>query len=216
MKKAVIIGMLLFAFACREKQQSKLPYFNTPDFTPQFVSNDAVVKTITHTIPAFSFIDQDGKTITDKTVAGKIYVADFFFTRCNSICPRMTENMQLVAQKFAGDTSVLLLSHSVTPDTDSISTLKQYAEKHAITGPTWHLLTGDKAAIYTIARQGYFADERLGYSKDTTEFLHSENVILVDATGRIRGIYNGTLPFEMENLCKHIEILKSESQKYRQ
>lgn len=211
MKQAVIIGILLWALACREKQESKLPYFNTPDFTPQFVSNDVVAKTITHTIPAFSFIDQNGQRITDKNVAGKIYVADFFFTRCNSICPRMTANMQLLAEKFAGDTSILLLSHSVTPDSDSVFVLKQYAEKHNIINPNWHLLTGNKTAIYTIARQGYFADERLGYSKDTTEFLHSENVILVDRSGRIRGIYNGTLPFEMENLCKHIAILKEEN-----
>jgi protein SCO1/2 len=210
MKNVLIIAMMLFVFACREEHQSKLPYFNTPDFTPLFVPKNTVVKTITHTIPAFNFIDQNGKVITNKTVAGKIYVADFFFTRCNSICPRMTDNMQLVAKKFAGDTSILLLSHSVTPDSDSVFALKQYAEKHTIVNPNWHLLTGNKSAIYTIARQGYFADERLGYSKDTTEFLHSENVILVDRTGRIRGIYNGTLPFEMENLCKHIAMLKKE------
>lgn len=206
------ISLIIFFswVSCSPGKQSKLPYFNSPDFTPQFLTPAEASEKITHVIPAFSFTDQDGKTITRSDVKGKIYVADFFFTRCTGICPRMTANMSKVATAFASDKEIVILSHSVTPDLDPVATLKKYAEAKNITQSNWHLLTGDKSEIYTIARKGYFADERLGFSKDTTEFLHTENFILVDKHGRIRGVYNGTLELETDNLIQHISILKQE------
>jgi len=197
--------------ACGKQEQNKIPYFNDPDFTPLFLNDEEAAKMVTHTIPPFSFTDQNGKTITQQDVKNKIYVADFFFTRCRGICTDMMANMQKVAIAFSGDTSVVILSHTVTPELDSVAVLKQYATAKHITNTNWHLLTGNKNEIYSIARKGYFADERLGFSKDTTAFLHTENFILVDRQGRIRGIYNGTLALEVENLIRHIKELEKET-----
>lgn len=132
------------------------------------------------------------------------------FTSCGSICPKMTANLQTVSTAFAADSNVLLLSYSVTPWIDTKEKLKAYKESRNITNPAWHFLTGDKGAIYTLARQSYFAEEDMGFTKDSTEFLHTEHLVLVDGTGRIRGVYNGTLPLETEQLVKDIRQLKEE------
>lgn len=196
---------LLFLFACNK--QERLPYYNSPDFTPIFTDDE---KRITHKIADFSFINQDGKIITHKTVAGKIHIADFIFTSCGSICPTMTTNMKKVSETYALDTNVVFLSFSVTPWIDSISRLKQYKESHRIKNPNWHFLTGNKSGIYSLARTAYFAEEDLGFSKDSTEFLHTEHILLVDPELRIRGIYNGTLKLDMGQLITDIEVLKLE------
>jgi protein SCO1 len=205
----LVIMICISVIACKHSASHSLPYFNTPDFTPTWISDAATIASI-HTIPSFAFINQNGKTITNKNVAGKIYVADFFFTKCTSICPKMTTNMSKVSSAFNNDDDVVILSHSVTPETDSVSTLKKYASVKNIRNKNWHLLTGNKQEIYNIARKGYFADESLGYNKDTSEFLHTENFILVDKHGRIRGVYNGTIELEVYQLIKHIELLKEE------
>ncbi len=213
-----IFVWLLIALAtlsgCSQNNKTKvveLPYFNTPDFTPLWPDKNTDAYQKLHTIPAFNFTDQYGKSISNKTMANKIYVADFFFTRCGSICPVMTDNMSKVAAAFLHNDTVMILSHSVTPELDNVDVLKTYAERKHINNPNWHLLTGDKQQIYNIARRGYFADEAIGYDKDVSQFLHTENFILVDKHGRIRGIYNGTIPFEVENLIRHIKILEQES-----
>jgi protein SCO1/2 len=210
MKRFYFILIIFAIVSCNKNHESKLPYFNTPDFTPLFLNDEEAAKTIIHCIPPFSFTDQNGKTVTQNDVKNKIYVADFFFTKCGSICPKMTANMNKVATAFYGNDSVIILSHTVTPELDNSAVLKKYAADKHITNPNWHLLTGNKNEIYSIARQGYFADESLGFSKDTTEFLHTENIILVDAHGRIRGIYNGTLEFEVDKLIRHIKELENE------
>ena len=158
----------------------------------------------------FSFTDQDGKTVTEKTVDGKIYVADFFFTRCGSICPKMTGNMALLQTRFNDDDDVIFLSHSVTPTMDSVPALKKYAEEKGVISGKWHLLTGDKDAIYTIAKKQYYAGDTVGYYQTGNEFLHTENFILVDKHRRIRGVYNGTLALEMERLGDDVETLRRE------
>jgi protein SCO1/2 len=211
MKKTWFIILFFVAQGCaREPRQVRLPYFNTPDFTPSWIDPGTDAYQHLHTIPAFSFTDQDGKTITDKSVSGKIYVVDFFFTRCGSICPKMTGNMGKVATAFIKDNNVMLLSHSVTPELDNTAVLKNYARLKNITNPNWHLLTGDKQQIYAIARKGYFADDAIGYNKATSEFLHTENFILVDKHRHIRGVYNGTIDVEVDNLVRHINLLEHE------
>lgn len=192
-------------------KERSLPYFNTPDFTPVFVASSTETNTkITHTISAFSFEDQDGKMISNKDVDGKIHVANFIFTSCGSICPKMTNSMTKVSDAFSKDNDVVLLSFSVTPWIDTKDVLKKYKESHNITNPNWHFLTGEKDKIYKLARQSYFAEEDMGFSKDSSEFLHTEHFILVDKTQRIRGIYNGTLELDMQNLIKDIQTLKKE------
>lgn len=187
-----------------------MPFINKPDFTPEWIKpSDPAYATI-HRIPAFSFTDQDGQIITEKTVAGKIYVADFIFTRCGSICPKMTGNMSTLQEKFKNDDDVLLLSHSVTPDIDSVPVLKKYAQEKGIISGKWHLLTGNKDSIYRLAKKEYYAGDTIGYYQTGNEFLHTENFILLDKQRRIRGVYNGTLPLEMERLIDDIATLKKE------
>ena len=137
-------------------------------------------------------------------------VADFFFTACPGICPRLTKSMGVIQAAFQDNESVVLLSHSVTPDIDSIPRLKAYAISHHVQSSQWHLLTGDRKEIYAIARHGYFADEETGLKKGPDEFLHTENFILIDPLRRIRGVYNGTNPAEVERLIEDIKILKNE------
>jgi protein SCO1/2 len=187
-----------------------LPFFNKPDWTPEWINlTDSNYKQ-THHIPAFSFLDQDGNTISEKTVTGKIYVTNFFFTTCRGICPKMTNNMFLLQNAFVADTNVILLSHSVTPETDNVDVLKKYAIENKVNSKQWHLLTGNKNEIYTLAKQQYFAGDSVGYYQTGNEFLHTENFILVDKQARIRGVYNGTLLVEIERIKEDIAILKKE------
>ena len=206
-----LIFLLLIASCRHEEKQASLPYYNTPDFTPQFIRKEERTQKIIHTVAPFSFVDQDGELITSKTVEGKIHVANFMFTSCGSICPKMTDNLSAVNKAFEKDKDIVLLSYSVTPWIDTKEKLKTYKEAKGVANKRWHFLTGDKSRIYTLARQSYFAEEDLGFTKDSTEFLHTEHVLLVDGTGRIRGIYNGTLPLEMEQLIKDINVLKKEN-----
>ena len=209
-----VIGTLIIFNACKSNSNSKhslpLPFINKPDFTPEWINKADPAYDSIHRIPSFTFTDQDGKTVTEKTVDGKIYVADFFFTRCGSICPKMTGNMGTLQERFKDDDDVIFLSHSVTPTMDSVPVLKKYAEDKGVISGKWHLLTGDKDSIYTIAKKQYYAGDTVGYYQTGNQFLHTENFILVDKHRRIRGVYNGTLPLEMERLGDDIVELKKE------
>jgi len=209
-KNKWIVVLAFLVASCKATNEKPLPYFNTPDFTPQFLSSAEKEKSITHTIADFSFEDQDGKMITNEDVEGKIHVANFIFTSCGSICPKMTNSMTKVSDAFAKDNDVVLLSYSVTPWIDTRDVLKRYKENNNIHNPNWHFLTGGKADIYKLARQSYFAEEDLGFTKDSSQFLHTEHFILVDKSQRIRGIYNGTLELDMQTLIKDIQTLKKE------
>ncbi|TBN04787.1 SCO family protein [Hyunsoonleella flava] len=184
-------------------ETTMLPYFNGADFTPEW-------NTPKHKIPEFSFVNQNGETINNNTFKGKIYIADFFFTSCPGICPKLTTNMKTLQDTFEKDADILLLSHTVMPWRDSIPVLKKYAEKYDVNSSKWHLVTGDKDELYNIARTGYFADEDFTKTQDESNFIHTENFILVDKKGHIRGVYNGTLPVDIERLKRHVEILKRE------
>jgi protein SCO1/2 len=137
-------------------------------------------------------------------------VAGFIFTSCGSICPAMTENMQTVSNTFKNDSNIVLLSFTVTPWIDSVARLKQYTTAKNITNPNWHFLTGAKSSIYQLARTSSFAEESKGFTKNSTEFLHTEHIILADKNKNIRGIYHGTLRLEMEQLIKDIRQLQAE------
>ena len=187
-----------------------LPFFNHPDWTPEWINKEDSGYQQIHSIPAFSFIDQDGKIITEKEVEGKIYIANFFYTKCRGICPKMTTNMSLLQAAFKNDSMIRLLSHSVTPEMDAVPVLKQYANIHQVDSKKWHLLTGDKNKIYALAKQQYFAGDSVGFYQSGNEFLHTENFILVDQHRRIRGVYNGTVSLEIDRIKEDILILKSE------
>ena len=208
----LLVSNFLF-FGCTEKKadSNRLPYYNEPDFTPIFVENSSEVQAkIFHKIGNFSFLNQDSVLVSQKEIVGKIHIANFIFTSCGSICPTMTKNMRIIADSLATDKEIVFLSFTVTPWIDSPAILKKYKIKNGIKNPNWHFLTGSKSDIYKLARKSYFAEEDIGFSKDSTEFLHTEHFLLVDKTKRIRGIYNGTLTLEMHQIIEDIESLENE------
>ena len=161
------------------------------DVNPEMV--DSTIQHIgnKHTIANFSFTNQNGKTITQKNYEGKIYVADFFFTTCQSICPKMTNNMVWLQNQIKNNPKVQLLSFSVTPEIDSVSVLRQYALKKGVIDAKWNLLTGDKKEIYYLARKSFLA-VKTGSPSEMYDMVHTENFVLVDAKKRVRGFYDGT------------------------
>lgn len=211
-----IVFLLIIASlfgSCHEQQPEaiRLPYYNRADFTPLFLSNSQdIEKHVPHTIADFEFLNQDSALINQHTIENKIHVANFIFTRCGSICPAMTDNLKLVSDSLGNDSALVFLSYSVTPWIDKPHILKKFKEKHQIRNKNWHFITGNKGDIYKLARQSYFAEEDLGFSKDSTNFLHTEHFILVDPSKRIRGVYNGTLRLEMEQLADDIRTLQQE------
>jgi protein SCO1/2 len=209
-RNSILILFLAWGSCKQHTTQDELPYINKPDFTPEWISKTDPSYSSIHTIPPFSFTDQDGKTITEQTVAGRIYVADFFFTSCASICPKMTNNIAVLQEAFKNNTQVIFLSHTVMPERDSVPVLKKYAlEKGVITGK-WHLLTGSREDIYRLAKKEYYAGDTIGYYQAGNEFLHTENFILLDKQRRIRGVYNGTLAVEIDRLKEDIQTLLKE------
>jgi protein SCO1 len=210
--KSSFVICLICLFSCSaKKQEAQLPYYNSPAFTPEFFDVEKTAQEkISHTIPEFAFTNQNGQQITQKNIEGKVHVANFIFTRCGSICPIMTNHMKLVQNAYKNNDEVVMLSFSVTPWIDSVARLKEYANNNDITSPNWHLLTGSKSDIYTLARKSYFAEEDLGFTKDSTDFLHTEHILLIDKTKRIRGIYNGTLQLEIEQMIKDMRTLLKE------
>lgn len=204
-----ILFILPFISGCSGDKISELPYYDTPDFTPVWLSNNDANNI--HRISDFSFTDQDGKQVTGSKLDGDIHVANFFFTTCPGICPSMTKNLIKIQNEFAAADDIKLVSYSVMPWIDSVSNLKNYEKTFDIKNGMWYLLTGSTSEIYELARKSYFAEEKAGYNSDSTEFLHTEHVLLVDRKGHIRGIYNGTLALDAERLIEDIRTLKNES-----
>ena len=205
-----IVLLIGFTF-CTTQPEQEVPFYNCPDFTPLWLSSKSFAPDTLHKIGAFSFTNQENNAVTNETFVGKIYVANFFFTVCPSICPRMTANLQEVAAAFEGDPNVLFISHSVTPEIDSVAKLKLYATDHGIDATRWHLVTGSTESIYSLARKSYFVEEEIGFSRESQEFLHTEHFILVDQDGHIRGLYNGTLQLEAQRLIEDIKVLNAKS-----
>ena len=185
-----------------------------PIFQPAQVNEELVDSTIQHvkkyhTIADFSLINQNGKTVTQDTYNNKIYIADFFFTTCQTICPIMTDHMIILQNKLKLDKDVMLLSHTVTPEIDSVAQLKKYALNKGVLDSKWNLVTGDKKEIYQLARKSYLAVKSYGDGGEY-DMIHTENFILVDQKKRIRGYYDGTLEEDIESLLNDIDILKKE------
>lgn len=206
MKYPYLAIFLVFVVCCKTDKKL-LPYYDTPDFTPKWDIKD---ENTFHKIRAFKLLNQANQVFTEKDIIGKICVADFFFISCPGICPKMTNNMALLQKEFINDDDILLLSHTVTPEMDSVSVLQKYADIKKIDFKRWKLLTGDKNEIYDLGRQYYFVEEDEGVTKGNEIFLHTENFILIDKQRHIRGIYNGLDPNSIQNLIRDIKILKIE------
>jgi protein SCO1/2 len=193
------------------------PSKSLPIFTPSMVNTELVDTTIQHIannhfIADFAFTNQNGKTITQKDYQDKIYVADFFFTTCPTICPIMTDNMVWLQEQIKNNPKVMLLSHSVTPDIDSVSVLKAYAERKGVLDNKWNLVTGNKKDIYYIARKSYLA-VKTGKPEELYDMVHTENFVLVDQQRRVRGFYDGTKREEVEKLLEDILFLCNSNKK---
>lgn len=181
-------------------------------YSPAMVNEELVAEEIQHvrkyhTIADFSLTNQNGETITQDDYKDKIYIADFFFTTCPTICPIMTKNMASVQEKIMDDPEVMLLSHSVTPQIDSVAQLKKYALEKGVVDAKWNLVTGNKKDIYELARKSYLAVKTDG-DGGPYDMIHTENFILVDKQKRIRGFYDGTQEADMEKLLEDLNILK--------
>lgn len=188
------------------------PHTTLPVYQPSMVNPELVDSTVHHvrkyhTIADFSLTNQNGETVTQEDYQDKIYVADFFFTTCPTICPIMTKNMAAIQEKIKDDEEILLLSHSVTPQIDSIAQLKKYALEKGVLDKKWNLVTGDKKQIYDLARKSYLAVKTDG-DGGPFDMIHTENFILVDKERRIRGFYDGTDPEEVDKLVIDLKILK--------
>ena len=205
----IVSGGILALFYNALKPQKRLPIFQ-----PSMVNYELVDSTLQHVkkfhkIAPFEMTNQNGETITDEDYNGKIYVADFFFTTCPTICPKMTANMGELQRVFRKDSQVMLLSFSVTPKVDSVAQLKRYATEKGVEDSKWNLVTGDKKEIYTLARQSYLAVKSDG-DGGKYDMIHTENFILVDPEQRIRGFYDGIDSEALQILVDDILLLKKE------
>lgn len=190
------------------KPEKRLPIYQPSMVNPELVDSTLVYVKKYHSIADFKLINQNGDTITQANYADKIYIADFFFTTCPTICPVMTANMADIQQIIKGDEEVLLLSHSVTPEIDSVQQLKKYALEKGVIDAKWNLVTGDKKQIYELARKSYLAVLTDG-DGGPYDMIHTENFILVDKERRIRGFYDGTSSEEVAQLLEDLKVLKS-------
>jgi len=210
--KLFFIGLFVFSvvtialFYNALKPEKELPIFNPADVNPELVDSTVQHVGKYHTIADFSFTNQNGKTITQKDYEGKIYVADFFFTTCQTICPIMTTNMTEVQKAFSKNPKVMILSHTVTPEIDSVPVLKQYALKQNVDDSKWNMVTGNKKDIYYIARKSYLA-VKTGKPEEMYDMVHTENFVLVDTKRRVRGFYDGTKKEDVQRLIEDINWL---------
>ncbi|PRX57166.1 SCO family protein [Flagellimonas meridianipacifica] len=208
---AVLLGLsvvIVYLFYNALQPEQKLPIYQPSMVSQELVDSTLHYKKKYHTIADFELTNQNGNSITQRDYADKIYVADFFFTTCPTICPIMTKNMAHIQGSILDDSDVLLLSHSVTPDIDSVAQLKKYALEKGVVDSKWNLVTGDKKQIYELARKSYLAVKTDG-DGGPYDMIHTENFILVDKERRIRGFYDGTNSEEIEKLLNDLEILKA-------
>lgn len=191
------------------KKEERLKVFQPVDVNPKLVDTDMQRQGSEHRIAPFSLTDQTGATVTNADFENTVYVADFFFTTCPSICPKMSANLSELAAIYKDEPRIRFLSHSVTPEKDSVPVLAAYAAKYGADPKQWKLVTGDKKHIYELARRSYFAVTTEG-DGGVDDFIHTENFILVDTKGRIRGFYDGTSKPDMQRLQGDVAILLNE------
>lgn len=205
----VLSAIILTLFYNALTPKKTLKIYNPADVNPEMVDTTVQFIKRDHTIDNFSFTNQNGKIITQKDYEGKIYVADFFFTTCPSICVPMGENMAWLQEQIKNNPKVMLLSHSVMPDIDTPEVLKAYALKKGVIDSKWNLVTGKKEDIYFIARKSYLAVKTTD-SSELYDMVHTENFVLVDEKKRIRGFYDGTNLDEVKKLLEDIKFLSGE------
>jgi protein SCO1 len=198
----VIFAIVIVASSCVEQKVQELPIYGHKEVTAS--------DTLYHTIGNFKLVNQDSAIITNESLRNKIYVADFFFTSCRTICPVMKTQMHRVYQAIENDPGILLVSHTIDPEYDTVGLLKNYADRLGVKSDKWHFLTGNKDSIYYLAQTSYFVTA-MEAEAEPDGFIHSGAFLLIDKQGRIRGKYDGTSEKEVDQLLKDIELLKKES-----
>ena len=199
--------IIFFSAACTNGfKEEVLPILGRKDIQERVVDGKTIADTLYHTIQPFAFVDQDSSWVTNDSFSGKIYVADFFFTSCPSICPIMKTQMLRVYNKFQEEDQLTFLSHTIDPKHDTVAVLKEYAQRLGVRSDKWHFVTGEKEDIYEIAQNSYFTvaaedNEAAG------GFIHSGKFLLIDKQGRIRGAYDGTDPKDVDKLIDDIPLL---------
>lgn len=213
--KATLIFLVIFSavtvpvFYHLLKVDKKLKVYSPSDVNPSLVHKSMKHITKDHTIANFELINQNGETITYKNYKDKIYIADFFFTRCTNICVAMAYNMNELQEYYKDDNDIMFLSHSVTPVMDSVAVLKEYAKNKGVIDGKWNVTTGAKKHIYDLARKSYFAVIEEGDGGED-DFIHTEQFVLIDKERRIRGYYDGTNKEDMQKLKEDMVLLKDE------
>jgi protein SCO1 len=208
MKYLSFVVTLFLIISC-QNEPKKLPILGDREAVEKNVDGKIVVDTAYHSISDFKFVSQYGDTITQDFVRGKIYLVDFFFTSCPTICPRVKKNMLKVYESIKNDPNVVILSHTIDPRRDDVATIKNYADKLHLNGKQWLFLTGDRDALYKSAGEYLIAAQE----EETAEggFTHSGNVMLIDENRHIRGFYNGMEEAQMTgDLLRDLAILKNE------
>lgn len=199
---------LLFS-ACSSKESKKLPILGNREAVEKTVEGKTVVDTVYQTIPEFSFVNQDSNIVTDKTFEGKIYVVDFFFTTCPSICPVMHRNMLKVYEKYKGNPDVMIASHTIDYKHDTPAKLKEYATKMGVEGTQWEFLRGSRDSVYTLAEKHYLV--AVGEDKNAPGgYVHQGWFVLVDKDKRLRGAYDGTQADQVDKLMADMDVLLDE------
>lgn len=205
---SLLIAQCSLIIACNNSSE-KLPILGNREAVAKTVNGKQITDTLYHQIPDFAFINQDSVKITQQDFAGKIYVADFFFTTCPTICPKMKTQMLRIYKKFKDNPKVAILSHTIDPRHDTPAVLKEFSKNLGIQSPMWQMVTGDKAKIYEIGQKSYMVSA----TDDPTQpggIVHSGAFILVDKNHHIRGIYDGTEPEKVDKLMADMEILLKE------
>jgi protein SCO1/2 len=218
--KRVLFLLILLAicipigyFLIKPKKQKDLPIINPIDVQEEMVDPEMLRIGQGHTIGNFSFINQDNKTITQKEIGGKVFVAEYFFTTCQSICPIMNDQMQRIQKEYKANSKVKILSFTVDPDVDNVQQMKHYSQQQHAESGQWHFLTGKKEDLYSLARKSFFVlkpAEAQNQGDVGSDFIHTNNFVLVDQQKRIRGYYDGTSQKEVTELIKDISRLLEE------
>ncbi len=204
----VAVTIVVAMLGAKRRPVETLPFYQSGDKTPEWIAPGSEAYAQIHHVADFKLIDQDGPAVTQATVAGKIYVASFFFTTCRQLCPKLQSNLAKVQAAFRDDSNVLILSHTVAPETDDSAMLRRYASVNGIISGKWHLLTGPAVEIGRLARDSYFAQPPGSADGTPSPLLHSETLILVDQLGRVRGLYDGSVMFDVERLIEDIHTLR--------
>ena len=204
---SVLAVVVVYSFYLLLSPSKTLPVYNPSNFNPELVDKSLQNTSKYHTVADFNLTNQNGETITQDDYKDKIYVTDFFFTSCKTICPIMTDNMGKIQEAFLNNDDIMFLSLSVTPEIDSISVLREYADNKGVIDSKWNITTGDKKHIYELARKSYFAVVEQG-DGGLQDFIHTPNFILIDKKKQIRGIYDGTNNEDIQRIIGDINILK--------